>query len=150
MTDYTRAEILANREKWIAFLEVPSRRKAKAVLDAGDGKRCCLGHGCYVLGVKKSKNDNEYSKEEAVYLYGEEDDAYAPQQFVDMVGLTDNGGSFDPKDFDGEEYSGLVELNDGSAGGGKGYSPQFIAKYLRSVIKGGEGAPFKPLEDYPV
>jgi hypothetical protein len=38
--------------KWAEYLEQPGRKQVSGVLDAGGGRRCCLGHLCAMLGVR--------------------------------------------------------------------------------------------------
>ena len=131
--------------KWIEFLMKPSRRKAKRKLDAGDGNRCCLGHGCYILNI-----DKEISAGTGNFLY-EGHDECAPYSFVAMVGLWDDLGSSGDgnnmnvfKDNNPHNMADtLASINDDTSA-----SPQRIGKYLLSVVEGGKNTPFKPLSDY--
>lgn len=136
---YNRSEILANRMKWINFLMVKGRKKAVGYLDLGGGARCCLGHGCFVLGIKRIR-------EPPLYLYDYEEEL-APETFVEMVGLYDsNGSTGDGSSFeiDSEYYcTCLTTYNDEVNA-----SPNEIGKYLLSVIEGGENTPFLPLTYY--
>lgn len=144
-----RSEVLANRLKWIDFLEVKSRRKTTGWLDDGNGKRCCLGHACYVLGIEKTKNEHDGGR----FRYAGET-AEAPQELIDMVGLWSTLGSAEANAFlkiRDEEYESLAAANDGNNSDmtGKGQSPQAIGSYLRTVINGGSDTPFTPLDGYP-
>lgn len=142
---FRRSEILANREKAIAFLEKPGRRSARCVLDKGGGRRCCLGHMSYALGIPRVLQGS--------YAYGsEEETAVAPAELIAMLGLhTRAGGGFTVSTglmhmapFLGFTFHSLVELNDSAEWG-----PNRIGKYLRSVIEGGKNTPFIALSEYP-
>lgn len=141
----TRGEVLANRRKWIDFLKVKGRKKAIGVLDAGGGKRCCLGHGCYILDINRSKfDDDEYSSGDGFYYEGQED--FPPESFITRVGLWEyNGGNPEGQFYDDEAmFETLSCLNDDA-----GWSPLKIAKYLETVIEGGPSTPFIQLSKYP-
>ena len=45
--------------KWAKYLETPGLKQAIGILDAGKGSRCCLGHLCHLLGVKKTHLNNQ-------------------------------------------------------------------------------------------
>jgi len=141
---YTRSEIRAYRQKWIDFLMAKGRKKATGQLDAGGGARCCLGHGCYILGIKAESFGEggwEYDGSEGL----------APASFIEMVGLWNDTGSTNfstpIKIFKKESAHDNVDLagiNDDTNA-----SPLRIGRYLLSVIEGGDDTPFKPLTDYP-
>lgn len=142
---YTRSQIRENRQKWIDFLMVKGRKKATGVLDEGGGHRCCLGHGCYALGIKSLKV--EYNGH---FEYDGSLDI-APDSFIEMVGLWDDTGSTNLgtaievfKKSDGHIYTDLAGVNDDTNA-----SPNRIGKYLLSVIEGGPETPFRPLTNYP-
>ena len=134
MTKYTREEILANRQKWIDFLLEPERKKATGFLDLGDGFRCCLGHGCHILGVKNHKFGNKTA-------YGDNvEGSVAPPEFIEMVGLYDEVGLIGG----GDGYENLAEMNDE-----ENTTPQEIGQFLLDRIEGGLETPFKSLSKYP-
>lgn len=150
----TRSEVLANRWTWINFLLTKGRKKVIETLDKGKGERCCLGHGAYCLGVKKSLNYNN------VIIYGAEcNDSYAPKELIEKVGLWSNDGKVSEGDFiiKGINFSTLAGANDTTtvydqdSGDDVPFNatPRDIGKYLQSVIEGGRDTPFKPLTDYP-
>lgn len=132
----TREEILANRMKWVKFLKQPKRKKAIGVLDSGGGHRCCLGHGCYVLGVERRPNPFVTN----AFLYGEDfADTLAPDEFVEMVGLYDEEGH--PLD----TGPSLAARNDSTK-----MTPQQIGAWIEERITGEQpDSPFKPLSSYP-
>jgi len=137
METLTREEILANRRKWINFLKGPKRKKAIECLDIGNGRRCCLGHGAYILGIKRRKCPRGYE-------YQEPDGPWEiaiSDVFRDLVGLKTSDGDF--RDENGEMIS-LSELNDRTDA-----TPQQIGHFLESVIEGGKYSPFRPLTGYP-
>jgi len=45
---------------WAKYLENPRRKQAVGVLDAGEGKRCCLGHLCYMLKIERMQYGDRY------------------------------------------------------------------------------------------
>lgn len=145
MQVFTRSQIRAAREKWAQFLMVPGRKKAVGALDKGDGHRCCLGHGCFLFNIKKSKLWNN------TFAYGANGaEGEAPDELVEMLGLWDDlGGTFRlEKDIDifkdmTKNKDTLANINDDTSA-----SPQRIGKYLMTVIEGGENTPFRPLTDY--
>jgi len=139
METLTRQEILDNRRKWIEFLKQPERKKATGFLDTGDGRRCCLGHGCYVLGVKRRKFPGGYA-----YQYRALDGGWRTGSSAvlrDLVGLKTSDGDFISINGVATCLSGL---NDGTDA-----TPQEIGAYLESVIEGGKYSPFRPLTDFP-
>lgn len=148
--DYTREQIRENRMKWINFLMTKGRKKTKGTLDKGDGKRCCLGHACFILGITKriSTTSNK------IYYGGEE--AFAPSDLVDKVGLWTNDGSTDDmvpftiiprrKPTLKLEFDNLAGANDSEE---YEISPYDIGTYLLTVIDGGPHTPFRPLTSFP-
>jgi hypothetical protein len=142
MSHLTRAEILANRQQVVKFLQQPKRKKAQGSLDRGDGKRCCLGHMCYVLGLKRTPQT-------ARIAYGHSKEVgYAPTELLSLLGLyCVRGGSkkLDTLRIEGNtKYHNLASINDNTD-----TTPQAIGKYLESVIEGGENTPWAPLSIYP-
>lgn len=147
VTYATDAEILANRRRVIAFLKKPKRKKGRNFLDKGKGRRCCLGHMCFALGIKK-----KWLLHGGVYAYGQglRDPSYAPPELISAVGLHDLGGgwihrpenirNYYKKLKDGAKVAdicSLTRLNDDTDA-----TPQSIAKYLETVILGGVGTPW--------
>lgn len=130
----TRAEVLANRRRWIDFLKKRSK-KTIGSLDHGGGHRCCLGHGCYALGIKRTEYQGEFS-------YGNAHSVdLAPQELIDAVGLWSMHGSVAG---DRSSRPSLTQLNDDDD-----WSPKRIAQYLEENIQGGESTPWRALEEYP-
>lgn len=142
---YTRSEIRQARLTWINFLMMPSRKKAKNTLDTGQGNRCCLGHGCFILGGTVKIRD-----EEGFITYDGMTD-FPPDIIVERLGLwSQDGGSFEDR-FELEifEYKSLNVFQTLSIYNDEtDATPQQIGKYLLSVIEGGLHTPFKPLTDY--
>lgn len=138
MTELTREQVRANRQKWIDFLKNPMRRKAVGVLDNGFGQRCCLGHGCYALRLQREKTGS-------VYAYGKwMEECSAPIEFIAAVGLFACNGKSDSGLGLGQwQEDMLVNVNDETDA-----TPQQIGEYLQSVIEGGEDTPFRPLSEY--
>lgn len=141
---YTRSEVRENRLKWINFLLVKGRKKATGALDRGSGNRCCLGHGCFILGLKRKPMEG------GLFEY-EDNLEIAPVSFKEMVGLWDDTGSTDSGEViwkfaneNGLHHADLVGINDDTEA-----TPREIGEYLLSVIEGGTNTPFIPLTDYP-
>lgn len=141
---YTRSQVRAARIKWAEFLMAKGRKKATGLLDSGEGHRCCLGHGAYILGIKGKKLPNGH------YAYEDETDI-APQSLIEMVGLWDDTGMTNDgtpikifKKKSNHDLYDLAGVNDNTNA-----SPRRIGKYLLSVVEGGYNTPFRPLEDYP-
>jgi len=143
MTLY-REDIRANRQKWIDYLLLPTTKAARGVLARGpndNSRRCCLGHGCHVLGFKVF----DAKSERAGYGYKTNSDAaigYAPAEMVEAMGMYDSAGVFRGMLFETTYSESLVDMNDSEK-----RSPQEIGEFLARNING--GGPFKPLDDYP-
>lgn len=132
-----RSEVLANRQKVIAFLKQPKRIKATSALDKGQGARCCLGHMCYSLGIPRQKYNGGFGYAGHAGI--------APKELLSLVGLYSSTGSTATNGkLVNQSCHSLAELNDTTT-----YSPQQIGAYLESVIEGGPNTPWKPLTDYP-
>lgn len=138
----TRKQILENRQKWIDHLLKPETKRYSGWLEnpKNPEERCCLGHGCYVLGLERVVlPPTPYS---TITYCGA--DKLAPKEFVKLVGLKHPGGWVeDDLQIDAGVYHSLVIAND------SGTSPQKIGEYLQSVIEGGYNTPFHPLTEYP-
>jgi hypothetical protein len=130
----TRAEIRANREKWVAFLQEPERKKARHVLARGNNTehRCCLGHACHVLDPERKTGWGVH-------------DGLPPDEIVQMLGLWSEDGFIGSHEltYGKTKERRLAALNDGTR-----MRPQEIGKMLAGMIEGGVGTPFKPLTDY--
>lgn len=124
---YTDEQILENRRTWIEYLKRPETKKAKGVLESFDDPdaRCCLGHGCFVLGIERTVD------EDGVVLYDDEY-SFAPESFMEMVGLRYENGDFDE--------TSLAFINDHTD-----KTPQEIGIMLESMIMGGPGTPFEKI-----
>lgn len=157
----TRKQILENRQKWIDHLLKPETKRYSGWLEnpKNPEERCCLGHGCYVLGLERVVlPPTPYSTTSLHvgtvlgYLAGIEQrsitycgaDKLAPKEFVKLVGLKHPSGWVeDDLQIDAGVYHSLAIAND------SGTSPQKIGEYLQSVIEGGYNTPFHPLTEYP-
>lgn len=144
MSEYTRAQILENRRKWIDFLQLPDTKKGTGRLEdsVDNSARCCLGHACHLF-VSETRKIGYYEN-----IYYGNDRSYAPVAVVEKLGLFDYKGSTaggHDKIFVGVYRAlTLAEINDDTRA-----SPQEIGAYLETVIEGGDNTPFKPLTDYP-
>jgi hypothetical protein len=129
------ATILENRRKWIDYLKQPDTKKTQGFLVAEDNHeaRCCLGHACHVLGTEYDADTRHY----------EDSFHYPPDSVVEALGLWNHsGGREDELDLDlPSGYGSLSRWNDES-----NVTPQQIAAYLETVIMGGEGTPFRPID----
>lgn len=155
MTKYTHKQIYENRLKAIEYLKKPSLRKAREVLRDSKGGRCCLGHMCDALDIFSESRKaiiNTYSTEPFSlihYHFGKEGaESAAPVELVDMLGLHDDVGGTKNND----EYLNFSKVDEipnyksiGTLAMLNDYyrvSPQSIAKYLESVIMGGDNTPW--------
>ena len=133
-----RQEILENRKKWVEFLKSPEIKKTTGMLENIDQSRCCLGHGCYALGIEREVTNG--------VIFYEEEDIFAPEVFIEKVGLRGVEGKLkNPYNTEKrDDINSLVELNDETS-----YSPQQIGEFIEQNITGEEeNSPFKPLKDY--
>lgn len=150
MTEYTRAEIFANRQKWIDYLKRPETKKANGVLEYASTPeyRCCLGHACHVLNIPRFEDDGTVYYGTSAHESIPRDNAFfMPIEGVEMLGLWDNEGkALGSIWMQNQHYTTLAQVNDSSL-----YmnSPQEIGEYLQSVIEGGTDTPFIPLDQYP-
>lgn len=131
-----RETIKKNRQTWIDFLREPGRKKIRGKLESMNDfeQRCCIGHGCYVLGMDRQKLARGVTYDGEVNV--------APASFIEAVGLWDSIGVIENTSEWAVSQS-LARLNDEY-----GRSPQEIGEYLAEVIEGGVDTPFKPLDDY--
>lgn len=151
-----RSEILNNRRKWINILKDNKTQKLRGRLDAGNGRRCCLGHGCYILDIEKEVTLNALFREKYTVAYGASIAMEtAPEEFVEAVGLWDcSGAPFNDAQIEwwnGQLFNDLTAVNDeylNADGEAIDISPQEIGGYLESVIEGGVNTPFRPLSEF--
>lgn len=143
---YTRAQVRDFREKAVAFLKEPERRKAIGKLDIGDENRCCLGHMCVALDIVRS--EPRFGNDDVeVFGYGvAQQFAVAPDELVAMVGLSTHIGEvIGHRIYLGPfRHGALSSVNDKSSA-----TPQEIGAYLETVIEGGEDTPWIALSDIP-
>lgn len=132
---YTDEQILEYRRTWIEYLKRPETKKGVRKLESFDDPeaRCCLGHGCFALGIERT-----VTKYGIVYYDGRS--SYAPQSFMDMVGLYDENGFFSNGFFSNGKRT-LTSINDGTD-----KTPQEIGIMLEEMIMGGDGTPFVKIE----
>lgn len=146
---YTRSQIYEARMAWIKFLMTKGRKKAVERLDVGGGARCCLGHACYILGIKGRPILNIPG--DVVYGFTYEGNEKAvPQSLVEKLGLWADLGESGDGAFLGEfltqtgnQCNSLALINDETDA-----TPYQIGKYLLTVIEGGTNTPFRLLTDY--
>lgn len=92
--------------KWADYLEQKGLKQAVGVLDDGDGGKCCLGHLCDMLGVKRRVT---MLYDAPVVVYGKKNDnsrRILPSYVMYRTGIRTNRG-----DLKGEPRC-LAELND--------------------------------------
>ena len=134
-----RSEILENRQKVIAFLKDPARKKHKGTLESivDNEARCCLGHMCVALNIERKVLGDSVRYDNANITIS--------RSTAELIGLHGVLGQV----IDGcieykcNHYFSLVSLNDAS-----NITTQEIGAYLESVIEGGPNTPWKRLEDY--
>ncbi len=146
--EYTRANILKNRENWVARLLDPASKGTQGYLEFYGGF-CCLGHACVTLGLSKTtENDRIY------YFDGKFSSKFTmPGKSYESLGLVNEaGGVFRPNKRFANHLKGLSMQFVNLANWNDHISrptPQDIGDYLQSVIEGGPGTPFIPLDNYP-
>lgn len=140
--DLSPEKVMENRVKWIAFLKDTGTRKLTGKLDDGEGARCCLGHGCYALGMPGVHSKDETGKTmKSLEYYSAQ--ALAPPEFIAAVGLHNEAGQFaynEAHQIEGKSIRTLVGLNDKTS-----MTPQEIGAWLETVIDGKGDSPFKEL-----
>lgn len=104
-TEEQIAEWKVVRKEWVEALRSGKYEQGKGQL-VKDGKYCCLGVLCEVIGMKKSKGTNH-----AFTYYGDEYQL-APYTALRAVGLNDQHGSYDYTDEGLDEGIALTERND--------------------------------------
>lgn len=131
----TKQQILKNRGTWTSrLLDKRARKLIGRLSNPYDlWESCCLGHGCLALNI-------EYDMLIMVCFGKSKATALAPAEFVELVGLNGSLGQF----LNVEPHSSLSSLNDDTE-----MTPQEIGNLLNSIIKGGNGTPFRSLNDYP-
>ena len=128
---------LENRRKLIAGLREPGRKKHKGELEdiLNPDARCCLGHGCQILGIERKVTKHQV-------FYGGQS-GVAPDELIAAVGLRCSTGYLGKTiQWRGYTFNSLTELNDNTDA-----TPAEIADFLEETIEGGEGSPFLPLSD---
>lgn len=125
----TFEEVKANRQIWLAFLRKKGRKKATQILDAGDGKRCCLGHACFALNIER----RAYA---TFIVYGASDEpSLAPFEVRRKLGIRSSAGDLEKmvditndkrrKNGDLREVRSLAKLNDETS-----FTPKMIADFI--------------------
>jgi hypothetical protein len=143
--DLSPEKVMENRVKWIEFLKDMGTRKITGKLDDSEGGRCCLGHGCYAIGIPGIVAKDETGKEMKSMSYGD-CTALAPAEFINAVGLYDESGRFaynEALNIQGKNIRTLAGMNDKTT-----MTPQEIGAWLEERITGHEkDSPFKVLTD---
>ena len=125
--NYTYEEVVANRRKWIDYLKSPEPVKTIGCLDVGGNRRCCLGHGCHILGLPSteaistkgetvSRNGGIVRSYRGSEYEGTSHTHVPPRKFIEMVGIRSATGTFRGVDLNKAEPSNevvsLASLND--------------------------------------
>lgn len=138
----TRDKVLADRLRWAKFLMQPGRKKGCGWLDAGDGIRCCFGHGAFALGIERHQHPQSDR-----FVYGEErHQCEAPIELVERVGLYDDLGSI--KSGASIEIAGCSERTLAATNDFTDVTMRQIGKYLLAKAEGGDATPFRPLTEF--
>ena len=68
MKYYTQKQIDNNRRKWLSQLRDPESKKETGQLESLDDSntRCCLGHACHALGIKRLVESYAHEQEKVV------------------------------------------------------------------------------------
>ena len=125
--EYTKAEVLENREIWLKALESGKYQQTTGVLAEnwldGTKKFCCLGVACHVLGVP------DIREEDALFSVYDGSDGTLGHNTRKMLGLKDDEGMF--KYTHRGLYKSLTALNDNAY-----LSFEEIAAFIRTNPEG--------------
>ena len=152
----TKKQIENCRKKWLAQLRHPDAMKARTELERHDipNARCCLGHACHALGLKRKVRKAELNLDgvvgKSVVFYGDST-TYLPIEARKKLNLTYNGRFLKPikvrdvpgiylaENYEKKEYWNLAEINDATPLG-----PREMADIIEENF---ENDNFKPCED---
>ena len=153
----TKKQIENCRKKWLAQLRHPDAMKARTELENYEDprQRCCLGHACHALGVKRKVRQAEVNLEGvvsvSVVFYGEST-TYLPWEARKKLNLTYNGAFRKPiqlsglitkywadDELDYKDFKNLAEINDVTPLG-----PSEMADIIEENF---ENDNFKPCDD---
>ena len=135
--DISDADILANRQKIIAYLKTPGLHKTTGFLRYQTG-RCCLGHMCDALGLSPVKSGSNWTYDDEAYIL--------PLTIRVQLGMYNESGGFRSEGdiawitYKGGQYNCLANLNDDTK-----IRPKEIAEMLEKMIEGGDGTPWRKL-----
>ena len=134
---YTREQVQANREAWLAFLREEGRQKCVGRLeDTHEGeRRCCLGHAAFVLGGKRSVIEGTAG--DKIVAYNDET-GYLSADLAEMLNMEASGDLHDFIHLDGYEdedgdpinFGTLTGINDDSD-----LTPAQIADVIENQIE---------------
>jgi hypothetical protein len=125
------------QEKWLQDLETTKEAQGQGFLHYIDydgettiDKWCCLGRGCYIIGLKSRLNNIVYVYPNAnVNKSKNEIGSYAPMQVVAKLQLRSEAGDLKiPHNINGNTFQTLSEMND------NGMTFKEIAAYIRSNL----------------
>jgi hypothetical protein len=152
-----REDVLRDRLAWCDFLEDPARGKAYGMLAASPDSedRCCLGHAMFMLlgpPIESEALAARHCQGLSVgwYVDGHFHTGLVSPGVVARLGMWTSSGAVDLDSTEGKgsllpfgEFS-LSALNDRTH-----VSPQEVGALLRSLVEGGRGTPFRPLDEFP-
>ena len=121
-------------ELWHQVLEAEGVQKCMGVLENPDNskERCCLGHVCDILKVKRIITNEE---ERAYICYGDGYNTEAlslPREIQELLDTTPEVEFRTPVKIDNILFSDITSINDDNV---RNYSLKFISKVLREQRK---------------
>ena len=92
----TKKQIEKYRKKWLAQLRHPDAMKARTELENYEDprQRCCLGHACHALGIKRKERMTEFTLDGPTntnVVFYDESTTYLPAKARKKLNLTYNG-----------------------------------------------------------
>ena len=135
---YTQKQINEYRAKWLAQLRSPKAKKTTLKLEdfKKPNKRCCLGHACHALGIKREVLESNYSLGNSIVHY-ENEPTYLPEEAYEKLDITSEGRFVTPVELDhihkyykGDVYKNLARINDHTA-----LTPAEIADVIEEQFK---------------
>ena len=121
-----KKQIDRNRKKWLAVLRAPESKKHRAALEkpTDPNARCCLGHACHALDIKKSKES------ESGYIYYDGELGILPKKAQKKLRVNPKGTFKNPVRINGIDLFDLVYVNDDTD-----LTPQEIADVIEDQFE---------------
>ena len=112
MTYYTQEEIDENRRKWLAQLrDLDSKKEFGQLENVKDSNaRCCLGHACHALGIRRRVK--QYPSSSIDLVAYENTSGALPSSACYMLNITAIGRFIEKIIVNGESCSDLSDVND--------------------------------------